>query len=235
MSFPETQWSELAAATLEGNPAGRKALESMCAAYRPCLVDHLRFRGIPHQEVEDIVQETFEVMLSTRAWNRADPRTGKFRSFLLGILQHILSRRLERSHAAKRGGGDAPLSLDHLLDGGFEPPAEHAGGDLQYDRQWALRMIELAMKALRSEWDSHGRGEDFKILSHFLPGAAEELSYEAAAAALGGSGPMVKSAVHRLRSDFRQSLRRTVAQTVSAPHEIDEELRHLREILSKPS
>jgi RNA polymerase sigma-70 factor (ECF subfamily) len=96
-------------------------------------------------------------------------------------------------------------------------------------------MIELALQALRSEWELADKQGEFQILCNFLPGGTGEMSYETAAAALSGSVAMVKSAVHRLRGDFRQSLRRVVAQTVSAPHEIDEELRYLRDILWQQS
>jgi RNA polymerase sigma-70 factor (ECF subfamily) len=37
----------------------------------------------------------------------------------------------------------------------------------------------------------------------------------------------VKVAVHRLRRQFRDRLRDEIAQTVSSPEEIDDELRHL--------
>jgi hypothetical protein len=43
----------------------------------------------------------------------------------------------------------------------------------------------------------------------------------------------VKSAVHRLRRRYRKLLRAEIAQTVAAPGEVDEELRHLFAVLGK--
>ncbi len=43
----------------------------------------------------------------------------------------------------------------------------------------------------------------------------------------------VKTHVHRLRLRYREIVRREVARTVSAPHEIDEELRYLYTVLAE--
>jgi RNA polymerase sigma-70 factor (ECF subfamily) len=43
----------------------------------------------------------------------------------------------------------------------------------------------------------------------------------------------VKAWAHRLRQRYRQSLREEIAQTVSNPGEVDEELRHLFAVLAR--
>jgi len=40
----------------------------------------------------------------------------------------------------------------------------------------------------------------------------------------------VKTHIHRLRRQFATAVRHEVMQTVSAPHEVDEELRQLRAV-----
>jgi hypothetical protein len=42
----------------------------------------------------------------------------------------------------------------------------------------------------------------------------------------------LKVAIHRLRARFRELLRAEISKTVSAPHEIDDELRHLLHVLT---
>jgi RNA polymerase sigma-70 factor (ECF subfamily) len=42
----------------------------------------------------------------------------------------------------------------------------------------------------------------------------------------------VKVAVHRLRQRYRELLRDEIAQTVSGPAEVEEELRHLFSVLA---
>ena len=43
----------------------------------------------------------------------------------------------------------------------------------------------------------------------------------------------LKSALFRLRARYREVLRQEVAQTVSDPREVDDEIRHLLEVLSR--
>jgi len=43
----------------------------------------------------------------------------------------------------------------------------------------------------------------------------------------------VKSAVHRLRRRHREILRTEIAHTVTSPEEVDEEIRHLIDVMSR--
>jgi len=70
----------------------------------------------------------------------------------------------------------------------------------------------------------------FEALQGFLPGK-EEPSYQQVANALNLSVGAPKTAIHRLRGRYGAPLREEVARTVSAPAEVDEELRYLRTTL----
>ena len=59
--------------------------------------------------------------------------------------------------------------------------------------------------------------------------------YEELAKKLALSEGAVKSAVHRLRQRYRQLLREEIGGTVASPGEVEEELRHLISVLSRPS
>jgi RNA polymerase sigma-70 factor (ECF subfamily) len=48
---------------------------------------------------------------------------------------------------------------------------------------------------------------------------------------LGMNDSALKTAVHRFRAQFREYLKQEVAQTVSGPGEIEDELRYLRSVL----
>ena len=64
------------------------------------------------------------------------------------------------------------------------------------------------------------------------PREAGAPSYARVAAEFGMTEAAVKSAVHRLRQRHREILREEIAHTVANPAEIEEEIRHLREVLS---
>lgn len=64
-------------------------------------------------------------------------------------------------------------------------------------------------------------------LKGFLGGASTDTTYAPASRTLNMSEGAVRVAAHRLRKRYRQLLRDEIAQTVSAPNEIDEEIRNL--------
>jgi hypothetical protein len=43
----------------------------------------------------------------------------------------------------------------------------------------------------------------------------------------------VKTLIYRLRRQFATAVRREIMQTVSAPHEVDDELRRLRSVFAR--
>ena len=61
----------------------------------------------------------------------------------------------------------------------------------------------------------------------YLTGDELHLSYAQTARELGLSDGAVKVAVHRLRRRFRDTVRDEIAQTVSSPTDVEDELRHL--------
>ena len=229
--FPTTDWGRLAEATRSGDSAGREALATLCHEYRPPVVAYLRGRGWREPEAEDFAQEYFLRLVESRVWRRADRTRGRFRTFLLGVVTHVVLRQLEHDGAAKRGPA-LLASLDVMSEDGFEPPTPPGDAET-FDREWALRVVEQAVGTLEGRFNEEGRSDQFAVLRQFLPGATEMATYEEAALRLKVSVPSFKSAVHRLRQDFRSLLRASVARTVSAPHEVDEELFHLRRVLAK--
>jgi RNA polymerase sigma-70 factor (ECF subfamily) len=191
----------------------------------------LASRGYPPPEAEDLAQEFFLRWLKSRAWRRADRLKGKFRTFMLGALNHLLAHDAAKKRSMKRGGGEAVLSLD---DDFFEDelPEETAasGGDC-FDRAWAVALVNHALAMLQSEFLARDKKREFEGLRQFLPGSDAPPTLEDAAAALDTNVNAFKAALHRLRERFRELLRMEVAKTVSAPHEVEEELQYLRSLL----
>lgn len=235
MAFPTTHWSLLADATLAGDTMGRRALDEMCAAYRQPVIAFLASRGYREQEQEDLAQEFFLVWLRSRSWKRADRARGKFRTFLLGSLVHMLEHQHEKRNAARRGSGAAPLSLEALPEDGCLADDGSPAVSEEFDRQWAAALVENTLAAVADEFSMRGRAEAFAVLRRFLPSGGDALTLEEAAQLMDTNVGAVKAAVHRLRERFRQLLREAVAATVAAPHEVDEELIYLRSLLLMPA
>lgn len=231
MPFPTTRWTLLSEATLNGDPSGQSALNLMCEAYRSPIEEFLRSRGCKPNEIDDLVQDFFLRWLKSRAWKRAERCRGRFRNFVIGGVMHVLAKHHHRSQAQKRGGGMETDSLDALQESGIEQPCAEPEDIVEFDRAWAATLVGNTLSAVSLEEDKRGKAAEFAVLRLFLPGAGELISLEAAAARLGININTVKVSLHRLRARFRESLRAEVARTVSAPHEIEEELHYLRSLL----
>jgi RNA polymerase sigma-70 factor (ECF subfamily) len=191
----------------------------------------LAARGYGPQDQQDLVQEFFLNWLRSRAWKRADRLRGKFRTFMLGAVTHLLAHEAAKKAALKRGGGLEVMSLDANATLNLELPMMDAHSSATFDRGWAVALVTHAITALRAEFAAREKMAEFEVLRLFLPGSTAASSLEAAAARLGTNVNAFKAALHRLRERFRELLRLEVARTVSAPHEIEEELRYLRTLL----
>jgi RNA polymerase sigma-70 factor (ECF subfamily) len=225
----------LAEATLSGDTHGRSALEQMCRDYHKPVFVVLRARGFAEQEAEDLTQDFFLRLFESQAWKRADREKGRFRSFLLGTLTHMLQHVWTAGQRQKRGGGTWTESLEAAQENGaISVAADDGSTEMMFDREWALRLIQAAFAKVEGDFVEAGRGGEFAVLRRFLPGVEVPLRYDEAARLLGKSEGLVKSMIHRLRDDYRRTLRGLVARTVSAAHEVDEELAYLHQVLAAP-
>ncbi len=152
-------------------------------------------------------------------------------------MKHFLGEERQRAAAAKRGGGQAPLSLDaapgtdttselQIADPAASVP------DTWFDRQWATTVVDRAVAALGAEAEAEGKGRRFCVLKPWLLGEVPSLSQAEAAGELDLSEGAVKVAVHRLRKRFREVVRAQIAQTVDEPAQVQEELRYLVDVLA---
>lgn len=231
--FATTRWSMVRAAGTAGSPEARRALSELCQAYWPPLYAFLRRRGCSVEEAEDVVQGFFADLLERDDLQKLAPERGRFRAFLLASLKHFLSNERDRARTLKRGGGRALIPLDVGALESRSGLAGHQGGspEAQFDREWALTLLERVREQLRHESAAAGREERFAHLAPFL--TEPETRLADAAAALGMTVGAAKVSVHRLRQRFRELLRAEIAHTVDSAEEIDDEIRALFEALRR--
>ena len=67
----------------------------------------------------------------------------------------------------------------------------------------------------------------FEKLKDVQPGEHGALSYAQLGAEMGMTEVAIKSAVHRFRRRHREILREEIAQTVTRPEDVDDEIRYL--------
>lgn len=236
-AFATTHWSVVLAAGDATSPSTAEALGQLCRLCWYPLYVYVRRRGYSVEDAQDLTQQFFAHVLEKGCFGRADPARGRFRCFLLQCLQNFLNNEWRRSQRTKRGGGALPLSLDATgAEGRYahEPAVAHSP-EHAYERRWALTLLEEVLTSLRQEYERADQAPLFAELSDLLWGKDVPTSYAAIGSRLGMTEGALRSAMHRLRRRYRERLRAQVAHTLTDPMEVDDELRHLVEILGRPA
>ena len=233
-AFTATHWSQVVAAADASSPRAAEALAQLCGTYWYPLYVFIRRQGIDAEEAQDLTQAFFARLLKKNFIAAAAEEKGRFRSFLLVALKRFLINEREHNQAQKRGGGQPLISLDDTeAEGRYRlEPADELTADRIYERRWAVALLDQVMLGLRREYAAEGREEWFDALKLFLYDEKSPVSQAGIGRRFGVSESAVKSAVHRLRTLYRERLREEVANTVANPSEIDDELRHLLAVLS---
>ena len=126
-----------------------------------------------------------------------------------------------------------PLQLDDAETRYGVEPADDRTPEQAFERRWALTLLEGVMLRFEAEFCAEGQAELFVALKPCLVGDSAAQPYVELAASLGMNEGAVKVAVHRLRQRYRELLRAEIANTVASPADVDEEMRHLFNVLAK--
>lgn len=234
--FATTHWSLVAAMqeSMGDSARARLALEELCRRYWYPLYAFVRHRGYSADDAQDLTQAFFARIIETAGLTSVDREKGRFRSYLIGALKHFLANEWHRQRAQKRGGAVQIIEWDALdpesryahSSCGSEDP-EHA-----FDREWALEIIDGAMRALRDEMIVAGKGEQFDALRGSLL-ESDAPPRDDIAARLNMSEGALKVAIHRLRRRYRMLLRDAIAETVRNEADLEDEMRYLITVLRK--
>ena len=227
--FAATHWTAvLSAARGHETPQSAAAMAELCRNYWYPLYAFIRRRGHSAEEAEDLTQEFFARLLAKEFLAGVDRERGRFRTFLLMAVKRFLANEYDRAQAQKRGGGQRVVPLDALeSETRYRlEPSHTLTAERLFEQQWAVTLLDKVLARLQAEMTSGGKAALFDALKGCLGGSKEE-TYAATAASLGMTEVAVRVAAHRLRRRYRELLREEIADTVSSPEEIDDEIRYL--------
>ncbi len=233
--FATTRWTVVLRAAETESPGSGEALSEVCRAYWYPLYAYVRRQGFDVHTAQDLTQQFFAKLVEKNYLSATDRQRGRFRWFLLSAFKCFLANEWDRVRALKRGGGQRPLSLEQMTaeERYRAEPVETLSADLIYDRRWALDLLARARQRLEQEYVDGGKAPRYETLKHYLPGGSPTGSQADAGARLGLNENAVKQEVHRMKRRLGELIRDEVAQTVATPEEVDDELRHLTEIVCR--
>jgi RNA polymerase sigma factor (sigma-70 family) len=233
--FATTHWSVVLATADDDSPQAAAALEQLCRSYWYPVYVYVRRRGYTAEDAQDLTQQFFALLLRKGCFQLADPRRGRFRTFLLHLLGHFVINEWKRGQRLKRGGGVDCLSLDDQ-----DPEQRYAHEPVTaltperaYEKRWAMTLLDRVLASLRQEYTAAGSATVFDELAGLLWGKDTGVSYAQIGERLNMSEGAVRGAMHRLRERYRGRLRAEVAHTVADPGEVEAELRYLIQVVSE--
>ena len=232
--FPETRWSIVEMLQADDAHQVEAALETLCRRYwYPIYAFCIRL-GNSLEDSEDATQAFFQRLINKGGFSSADRSRGRLRTFLLTDLRYFLRDEWVKSRAAKRGGGAPVVTLDFEW---AEPRLETVMAsppppDALYDQEWAANLFRHAIESVATEFAARGKSSLFEKLKPLATPGGSEDDYDAIRAQLGLSTSRMSGTVFRLRRRLRKAIEDAVAETVSTPEDLREELKYLREALS---
>ena len=213
----------------DDSPQASEAMAQLCRTYWYPLYVYVRRKGYNVHDAKDLTQEFFARLLGKDYLRAVDRTKGKFRSFLLAALEHFLANEWRNARAQKRGGQFSFISLDETAaeQQYLQVSTSNLSPEKLYEQQWATTLLEQVLVQLREEFVGACKEALFDELKVFLTGEKRATSYEDLAQKLGTTEAALKMAVSRMRRRYGQLLRAEIANTVSSPEAVEEELRAL--------
>jgi len=221
-----TRWTIILQAADPSAPGSQEALESLCHKYWQPLYAYVRASGKTHEDAQDITQGYFQRLIEKNLPARVSPDQGRFRAYLLATLRNFMLAWHRDSTTQKRGGTDSVhLSID---DDPTLTEALSISPEALYDQRWAQTMVKNALDRLAEQQADLGQRDRFALMRPLLldpeHGTAAQSELITRHGMTEGS---IRTALSRLRAQFRQIIRDDVADLVENPAEIDDEIAHL--------
>lgn len=224
-AFETTDWSVVLDANTDGERK-RRALEKLCRIYWRPVYGFIRRLGHERESAKDLTQAFFAQLLERDFFATADPARGRFRGYLCRSCRQFLGNEWQKASAEKRGGGRSAIPWETLTDEDERPFATPADPSQEFDRQWALALVQNALVRLEAEHTAPADRRVFERLRPFLTARPAPGDYDAIARDLGVARGTVPVLVHRLGKRYQDLIRAGVAATLVSRTDIDDELRH---------
>lgn len=234
MAFPLTRRSVVIAISAPGaDPeVRRQAWEALVASYWKPVYKVLRMRWrLEREDAEDWTQEFFASALAKGTFERYDPAKARFRTYLRTCLDGFAANERKAARRLKRGGGQAPLSLD--FEGAEEELRRHGAGeglDVEeyFHREWVRALFGLAVDDLRQWAERTGKQVHFRLFEQYDlegPDAPERPSYGELAAEHGLPVAQVTNYLAAARRELRRLILERLRELTATEEEFRSEAR----------
>jgi RNA polymerase sigma-70 factor (ECF subfamily) len=232
-TFPSTGWTIVHKAGSRDGEALRCLLERYLPALKSRLVVTM---GIREAEAEDLLQSFVSCkFLEENLAGQADRSRGRFRTFVLTILDRFVIDQRRQTAAMKRGGGAGPPVDVNEVD--VSDPGAGCPADV-FDIEWARQLLGETIHRMEAECRAAGRLDIWdvfqaRLLKPILEGQSA-VAYEQLAEQHGfRSSTQAANVLTTGKRMFHRILYAVVEEYADTPEEIEAEIDDLLSILSR--
>jgi RNA polymerase sigma-70 factor (ECF subfamily) len=234
--FPTTAWTCLRAAQDRTHPEHRAAVDRFVTLYWKPVFYFLRARQVPYHEAEDLTQDLLTRFLEKALVGKADPAKGRFRSFLLGVLKHMLADQRPGRLSHQKRFERAVISIQGLMtdeERAYEPSTSETPEEV-FDRKWAATVWESVLGDLRERLVDEGHQAWYEIFMAYHAPQGKRPSQEGLATQFGLSRDEVRKVILPRVENRLDRLLRIELRAQGVPEaEIDDEIRELKRLLDR--
>jgi len=166
--------------------------------------------------------------------HRADPKRGRFRTFLLTVLTRFLADQRPGRTARQKTFETQVVSIGSLIgdqERTYEPLVKETPETI-FMKQWATGLMEMVLGQLRQFYENHERPAWYELFAavHFgnQPGSQQELAER-----FGLTRDQVRYALEVVQRRFVSMPRREVRDQVGSEEEVGDEIRELLALLGR--
>lgn len=233
--FNTTQWSLVLRAQQVDSNDSRSAWDDLIRSYWYPLYAFSRQSGNSNDDAKDLTQGFFAHLISAEGLENVGQQRGRFRSFLLTAFKHYMVNEHHARTAMKRGGATKTVSVpdfDAIVELSarsidFETPEQ------AFDRTWVHSILNRVLDRLRGEYTAANKSRLFAAIEPNLTNDAQQQSHVEIGKHLQISPAAVAMSISRLRRRYGEILYEEVAATLEDSNDVEDELRHLLEILGR--
>jgi RNA polymerase sigma-70 factor (ECF subfamily) len=219
-SFPTTAWAFIRnAQQLEATEYVSARNDFLTRYWKPVFC-FLRAKGHPPERAEELTQGFFERFLRKDSFRKADQEKGRFRTFLLTVLDRFLSDQQSRKRLPHQKRFEQKfVSVSTLItdeDRSFEPSC-HETPETIFMRQWAVALVRSVQEQLKHRCEAAGKPGYYRLFAaKFIENDLDtRVNNEALAERFDLSIHQVRYALDEARGWFAELLRSEVRQHVT--------------------
>ncbi len=230
--FPATHWSAIEAARSTDPEQRRRALDRIVSVYWKPVYKYLRTRHRrTTDDAQDLTQEFFTSLISRDTLQKYDPSRARLRTFLRVCVDGLVANLERDSQRLKRGGGEAPLSLEFELAEGelarYGIPAPDRTEEY-FEKEWIRSLFSAAVEQLRVQCEAHGKHVHFTLFQRYdLDDALPRPTYAELAREFAVAPTDVTNHLAAARREFRRITLELLRETTASEAEFRREARSL--------